>query len=233
MAALNPPVKIMLGSLSNANTDFNIARTALMNTTAKGFMAVIGAQWNTLDATQLNMLNSGLPIWASEHKCGNYPWNPATGCGESSTTCPAYNNTQAPNDHAYGVESWIYIRNAIKTVRVTSYNAWNMVLDRVGLGIDTTRDWKQNALLVADGGMVRQTPTYYVFRHMSQYVQPGATVVGVTGGDAVAFKNPDGSIVAVMYNSAQANPSYVVAMGGKKFQFAMPQNGWATVMYKP
>jgi glucosylceramidase len=68
---------------------------------------------------------------------------------------------------------------------------------------------------------------------MSQYVQPGATVVGVTGGDAVAFKNPDGSIVAVMYNSAQANPSYVVAMGGKKFQFAMPQNGWATVMYKP
>ena len=233
MAAFNPPVKIMLGTLSNNNTDFNIARTALMNTTAKGFMAVVGAQWNTLDATQLNGLNSGLPFWATEHKCGNYPWNPATGCGESSTACPAYNNSQAPNDHPYAVESWIYIRNAIKTVRVTSYNAWNMVLDRIGLGIDTTRDWKQNALIVADGGMVRATPTYYVFRHMSQYVQPGANVVGVTGVDAVAFKNPDGSIVAVMYNSGAANPNYVVAMGGKKFQISMPQNGWATVMYKP
>jgi glucosylceramidase len=233
MAALNPPVKVMLGTLSNNNTDFAIARTALMNATAKGFMAVIGAQWNTLDAQQLNNLNSGLPFWASEHKCGNYPWPGASGCGESNSPCPAYNSTQAPNDHAYGVESWIYIRNAIKTVRVTSYNAWNMVLDRTGLGIDTTRDWRQNALLVADGGMVRATPAYYVFRHMSQYVQPGATVVGVTGGDAVAFKNPDGSIVAVMYNSGTANNAYVVAMGGKRYQFAMPQNGWATVLHKP
>ena len=43
----------------------------------------------------------------------------------------------------------------------------------------------------------------------------------------------DGSIVAVMFNSGAANPNYVVALGGKKFSFAMPQNGWATVKYKP
>ena len=223
MQALN--VKIMLGTLSNAGTDFNIARAALANASAKGFLTVVGAQWNTLDAAQLNGLNSGLPFWASEHKCGNYPWNPAGS--------PAYNNTQAPNDQAYGVESWGYIRDAIKTVRVTSYNAWNMVLDRIGLGIDTTRDWKQNALLVADAGAVNPTPTYYVFRHISQYVAPGATVVGTSGGDAVAFKNPDGSIVAVMFNSGQANNAYVVAIGGRRLQFAMPGNGWATVKFKP
>ena len=77
--------------------------------------------------------------------------------------------------------------------------------------------------MVADGGHGPTTPTYYVFRHLSQYVVPGATVVGTTGGDAVAFKNPDGSLVAVMFNSGAANASYVVAIGGKKFQFAMPQ----------
>jgi glucosylceramidase len=231
MQALN--VKIMLGTLSNDQTDFTVASTALANTTARGFFTVIGAQWNTLNQSRLAGLNANLPVWATEHKCGNYPWNPTTGCGETNSTCPAYNNTQAPNDQAYGVESWIYIRNAIKTVRVTSYNAWNMVLDRLGLGIDTTRDWKQDALLVANGGTVTATPAYYVFRHMSQYVMPGATVVGVTGGDAIAWKNPDGSIVAVMFNSGAANPNYVVALGGKKFQFAMPGNGWATVKYKP
>ena len=231
MQALN--VKVMLGTLSNDQTDFTVASTVLANTTAKGFLTVIGAQWNTLNQSRLAGLNANLPVWATEHKCGNYPWNPTTGCGESNSTCPAYNNTQAPNDHAYGVESWIYIRNAIKTIRVTSYNAWNMVLDRLGLGIDTTRDWKQDALLVANGGTVTATPAYYVFRHMSQYVMPGATVVSTTGGDALGFKNPDGSIVAVMFNSGAANPSYVVALGGKKFQFAMPQNGWATVMVKP
>ncbi len=218
-------VKVMLGTLSNDAKDFGNASAALADATAKGFLTVIGAQWNTLDATKLGMLNSTLPVWATEHKCGNYPWNPSG--------YPAYNSTQAPNDQAYGVESWGYIRDAIKTVKVTSYNAWNMVLDKSGLGIDTTRDWKQDALLVADGGMVTATPAYYVFRHISQYVTPGATVVGTTGGDAVAFKNPDGSLVAVMFNTGAANANYVVAIGGKKLQFAMPANGWATVKVTP
>ena len=62
---------------------------------------------------------------------------------------------------------------------------------------------------------------------------PNASVVTTTGGDAVAFKNPDGSIVVAMYNSGAANSSYVVAIGGKKFAFAMPAAGWATVKYKP
>jgi glucosylceramidase len=218
-------VKVMLGTLSNDKTDFDIAAGPVADATAKGFLAVVGAQWNTLDATKLNQLNSGLPFWATEHKCGNYPWNPSG--------YPAYNSTQAPNDQAYGVESWGYIRDAIKTVKVSAYNAWNMVLDKSGLGIDTTRDWKQDALLVADGGQVNPTPAYYVFRHMSQYVVPGATVVGTSGGDALAWKNPDGSLVAVMFNSGAANASYVVAIGGKKYQFAMPSNGWATVKVKP
>jgi len=218
-------VKVMLGTLSNDKTDFDVAAGAVADAKAKPFLTVVGAQWNTLDAAKLNALGSGLPFWASEHKCGNYPWNPSG--------YPAYNNTQAPNDHAYGVESWGYIRDAIKTVKVTSYNAWNMVLDKSGLGIDTTRDWKQDTLLIADGGAVTPTPAYYVFRHISQYVTPGATVVGTTGGDALAFKNPDGSLVAVMFNSGAANGAYVVAIGGKKLQFAMPANGWATVKVKP
>jgi len=222
MSKLN--VKVMLGSLSNDQTDFTIASAALANTTAKGFLSVIGAQWNTLDANKLTALNANLPIWASEHKCGNYPWNP--------DGYPKYVEP-APNDQAYGVESWGYIRDAILKVKVTAYNAWNMVLDKGGYGIDTTRPWAQDALLVVDGGKVNPTPFYYVFRHLSQYVAPGATVVGTTGGDAVAFKNLDGSLVAVLFNSGAANANYVVAIGSKKFQFAMPSNGWATVKYKP
>jgi len=229
MAGMNPPVKVMLGTMSNAGdsgrNDIDIATAVLANTTARGFLSMAGVQWGVLDRVNSGQTFMGLPIWATEHKCGNYPWNPAN--------YPAYNSTQAPNDLAYAVESWGYIKNAIKQGKVTSYSAWNMVLDRIGLGNDTSRDWRQNALLVADGGNVTPTPTYHVFRHMAQYVAPGATVVGVTGGDAVAFKNPDGSIVAVMYNSGNANPNYVVAIGPAKYSFAMPAAGWATVMYKP
>ena len=45
----------------------------------------------------------------------------------------------------------------------------------------------------------------------------------------VAFKNPDGSIVAVLFNSGPAK-TMIVAAAGKKLQFAMPSNGWATVV---
>jgi len=227
MKAIN--VQVMLGTLSNAGdnsrTDLDIATAVLADSTAKAAVSMAGAQWGVLDKVVGGTTFGGLPIWATEHRCGNYPWNPS---GQ-----PAYNSTQAPNDQAYGVESWGYIRDAITKGKVVSYSAWNMVLDKSGLGIDTTRDWKQDALLVADGGKVNPTPAYYVFRHMSQYVTPGASVVGTTGGDAIGFKNPDGSIVAVLFNSGAANPSYVVAIGGKKVQFAMPANGWATVKVKP
>ena len=136
----------------------------------------------------------------------------------------------APNDHAYAVESWGLIRDWIKA-GVTAYSAWNMVLDTVGVGIDTTRVWPQNALLTVDTAAktLNVTPTYHVFRHLSQFVAPGARVVAARGGDALAFKNADGSVVAVIYNGGAAK-TLTVATAGRKLQFAMPGNGWATVV---
>lgn len=213
-------VKVMLGTLSNSQTDLAIGQAVTGDATAKSFVSMAGVQWGVLDSVNSGTGIGGLPIWATEHKCGNYPWQ------------GGYVSSQAPNDHAYAVESWGYIRDSINRGKVTSYNAWNMVLDRLGKGNDFARDWNQNALLVADGGRVNPTPTYYVFRHMSQYVAPGAKVLG-TSGDAVAFKNPDGSLVAVVYNSGGANANYTVAMGGKTFQLNMPGSGWATVKFTP
>jgi glucosylceramidase len=106
-----------------------------------------------------------------------------------------------------------------------------MVLDVSGVGIDSTRVWPQDALLVVDTAAKRLvvTPAYQVFRHFSRFVAPGAKVVTAKGKDAVAFKNPDGSIVAVIYNSGAAS-NVTLAAGGKKLQFAMPAAGWATVV---
>ncbi len=222
LAAASSPAQIMLGTMSNANSsaDVAVANAVLADATAKSYCKVMGVQWGMSGASQISNLKSkgpGIPIWLSEHQCG----------GQMGADVP-----QAPNDQAYGVSSWGWIRDAIKN-GLTSYNAWNMVLNKGGRGIDNTRAWAQNALLVADSGQIIQTPAYYVFRHLSQFVDVGATRVDATGGDAVAFKNPDGSLVAVMFNSGSANNNYVVSMGGKKLQFAMPGNGWATVKYKP
>ncbi len=217
----NPTAQIMLATMSNAggSADVAVANAVLADATAKAYSKVIGVQWGMSDANQLSNLKSrgpGIPIWVTEHKCGGQP---------------GANVATAPNDLAYGKDSWNQIRSAINN-GVTGYNSWNMVLDKGGKGIDNTRVWAQNALLVADSGQLTKTPAYYVFRHFAQFVVPGAKRIDAMGGDAVAFKNPDGSLVAVMYNSGAANGSYVVAIGGKKLQFSMP-SGWATIRYTP
>lgn len=218
-------VNVMLGALADADKDFTIATAVLADGAAKNFSTVVGAQWGLLGRdARLAELKTALPIWATEHQGGNYPFNPSG--------FPPYQSIP-PNDHLYGVESWGRIRDAIIKAKVTSYNAWNLVLDKYGWSIDTTREWAQNALLVADSGTLTITPAYYVFRHLSQYVAPGAVVLGTTGGDALAFKNPDGSLVAVLFNSGAANAHYVVAIGGKRLEFSMPSDGWATLKLVP
>jgi glucosylceramidase len=209
--------KIMLGTLNGSGSDRDILSSVMADATARGYVGVLGYQWSMRDSVAASQ-PYGIPVWQTEHQCGNYFW------------ATPFDVNKAPNDHAYAVESWGLIRDWIKA-GVTAYSTWNMVLDTVGVSIDTTRVWPQNALLTVDTAAktLNVTPTYHVFRHCSQFVAPGAQVVGTSGGDALAFKNPDGSLVAVMYN-ADAARTITVAIAGKKLRLAMPSNGWATVV---
>jgi glucosylceramidase len=206
--------------MSNPTVDKDILNAVVADAGAKAFIKGFGLQWGLFDSYSQANLDKSLQIWQTEHKCGNYPW-------ESGT-----DQSKAPNDFAYGVESWGLIRDWIKK-GVTAYSAWNMVLDTVGRSLDTVRPWAQNALLVVDTSQKKliPTPAYYVFRHFSQYVDPGAKVMTANGGDTIAFKNPDGTTVAVMYNSGGAKKS-IISIGGKKLSFDMPGSGWATVNWK-
>jgi len=222
--------KIMLGTMSNGDSgstskDLQVVQAVMADASAKTIPKVMGLQWGMLDlyegktgGVSPSTFNTGsMPVWATEHKCGNYPW--ASGYKEP-----------APNDQAYAVESWGYIVDAINKGGVTAYNAWNMVLDAGGKGNDLIRPWAQDALLVVNGTSLVLTPTYHVFRHAAQYVQVGAKVVSGTGDSFLAFKNPDSSVVAVVYNSGGANANYIVQIKGAKYQFSMPATGWATVV---
>ena len=220
--------QIFLGTMSNSDSgkDGTILSTVQADANAMKYVKGFGLQWNMLGSAS-GLTSTKLPIVQTEHKCGNYPW-----C-TSSAPCqglPNFNPNQAPNDYAYGVESWGYITSWL-AAGVNVYSAWNMVLDTVGKNLDSMTPWPQNALLTVDTSAktLTVTPAYYVFRHVSEYVDPGAVVVGTSGGDALAFKNPDGTLVAVVHNAATTSKAMVVAIGGKKLQFTVPANGFATV----
>jgi glucosylceramidase len=222
-ASRNVTADIYVGTMSNNDTDPTIINAVTGDATANKYVKGFGLQWNLLDYVD-GLRSRNLPIVQTEHKCGNYPWNP--------DGLPTFNPNTAANDYAYGVESWGYLKKWIQS-GVNVYSAWNMVLDTAGKNLDSMRPWPQNALLNVNTSSKTLiiTPAYYVFRHVSQYVDPGAKVVGTTGGDALAFKNPDGTIVAVIYNAGGAKNA-IVQIAGKKLQFAMPSNGWATVNWK-
>ncbi|WP_437568323.1 glycoside hydrolase family 30 protein [Sorangium sp. So ce542] len=215
--------QIYLGTMSNneSGKDGAIISAVTGDATAMGYVKGFGLQWNMMSSAS-GLRSRNLPIVQTEHKCGNYPWNPAGS--------PPFDAQKAPNDHAYAEESWGLIRDWIKA-GVTSYSAWNMVLDTAGKNLDSERPWPQNALLTVDTAAktLNVTPVYHVFRHVSEYVDPGATRVATTGGDALAFKNPDGSIVTILYNSGNAAKTTVLDVAGKKLQFSVPAHGWATV----
>lgn len=173
----------------------------------------VGLQWNTMSHVG-QLAGQGYLVMQTEHKCGNYRFQPET-----------YNSTIAPNDHAYGVESWGLIRDWLNA-GVHIYSAWNMVLDTRGENLD---GWLQNAPLVVDrqAQQLILTPTYYVFRHLSQFVDVGAVRLGTQGGDALAFRNPDGDVAVVLYSGSGGSTS--VAVGGTSYQFDVPSQGWATL----
>lgn len=217
--------EIWMGTMSNTQTDGGIGQAVMSDNTSKGYVKAFGMQWG-MDAQLGTFTAYGMPVWQSEHKCGNYPWNPAG--------APAFKADKAPNDHAYAVESWGYIKTWISK-GANGYMAWNMVLDTVGKSLDTNRVWPQNSLLTVDTGAKKliATPAYYVFRHVSQYVDDGAKRLNTQGGDALAFKNPDGSVVAVMFNSGGQAAQTTLSAAGKTVSFSIPANGWATVNLQP
>jgi glucosylceramidase len=217
-ASRNVPAEIWLGALSNSTSTAHV-NAVMGDAGAAQYIHGIGCQWNLSGSVGGWASSYGLPIMQTEHKCGNYPWE-------------TFNPDMPPNDHAYGVESWGLLKEWIQA-GVHIYSAWNMVLDTQGHNLDYERPWPQNALLTVDrnSNTLNVTPAYYVFRHLAQYVEPGAVRLGVSGGDALAFRNPDGSIVTVLYNSGGTSET-TLAVGGTTLQFSVPGDGWATVNWQ-
>jgi glucosylceramidase len=233
MAKNNPTTQVWLGTMSNDNsgTDPAVITAVTGDATAMSYVKGFGLQWG-MKPVIASLTGKGLPIMQTEHQCGNYPF---TVSGENPPAPPT-NTSMAPNSWAYGMESWGLIRDWLKD-GVNSYSAWNMVLDTLGAGNAASRSppWYQNALLIVDrtAKKLTATPAYYVFRHLSQFIIPGATRIGTSTTssnlDVLAFKNADGSHVTVIYNSGSSTQATTLGVGSTKYQFTVPATGFATV----
>jgi glucosylceramidase len=94
-------------------------------------------------------------------------------------------------------------------------------------------------------GTIYYTPVYYVMRHISKYIQPGATILQTTlstmpGGDntttaaqtffATAGHNADGTTAVVIFNSGTAAVPYTVTISGQSVTGSIPAQAIQTLV---
>ncbi len=208
LAKEHPEVEVWLGTI-NCDEFNNYPLTVLSDPLARRYVRGMGLQWaGRYIIQQVHETWPELPLMQTENECGD---------GQ---------NTWAYASHVFALMRQ-YIRNG-----VNAYIYWNMIL---AAGGESTWGWKQNSMITVDpqrGTFTRQ-PEFYVMKHLSHYVQPGATVMGVCGdwsGNALAFENPDGERVLLAHNPLSETRELTFGSEGGGLRIEMPPMSFHTLV---
>ena len=112
---------------------------------------------------------------------------------------------------------------------VNSYMYWNMVLDETG---KSAWEWPQNSLVIIDRNKrtVRYTDEYYLMKHFSHFVEPGSRLIDTNGDkNVLAFRNPDGETVVVIYNPDNNDKKFVMSIDGKQYSLNLKAKSINTI----
>ncbi|MFV0266890.1 MAG: glycoside hydrolase family 30 beta sandwich domain-containing protein, partial [Draconibacterium sp.] len=104
------------------------------------------------------------------------------------------------NDWTGAMYSWDLMKHYLNN-GVSVYEYWNTSLLQGGI---SRWGWSQNSLVVVDSiqNTYQYTLEYYVLKHASHYVLPGAQKLQTEDAfdDILAFKNLDGSVIIIVAN---------------------------------
>lgn len=113
---------------------------------------------------------------------------------------------------------------------------WNMVLDRQG-GPNWFKNWCVAPVIVdPEKDEVYFTPLYYTMAHFSKFIRPGAVKIGCEINNkelkTTALKNPDGSIIVVVFNPTETDFSIELIVDEQKEAISIPTKALQTVKIK-
>lgn len=211
--------EIWLGTLNSPYDDYgdenwqfgqynNFANTVLSDKDAKRYINGVGYQWGGKHALlQTRIAYPEMKLIQTENECGE---------GKNSWEYAEY---------VFNL-MWTYFING-----VSAYTYWNMVLEEEGI---STWGWKQNSLItVTKDDDVKYNPEYYLMRHFSKYIKQGATMKGLKGdfaGNALAFENPDGSVVLELLNPFDELQEVTFSVNGEDYSFNIQPHSFNTLV---
>lgn len=169
----------------------------------------------------------------------SYQWDGKHAVAETHFKYPDKKIMQSENecgDGANDVKAGLYTFSLMKKYfegGANSYIYWNMVLDESGM---STWGWKQNAMITIN--RYARTPIYnfefYVMKHFSHFIMQGAMRIKTAGynGEALAFKNPDGSVVVNLMNDSFIDKFITLRFGRQMVQVKLPNGSVSTVVFQ-
>ena len=173
-------VATFLGTIERANE--KLADTVLQDEINSKLVKGAGFQWAGKGAIAgIHNRYPQLKLYQTEQECGN-----------------------SKNDWKYCQYAWTLLKHYLES-GANAYMYWNTSLKQGGI---STWGWKQNSLVSVD--TVQKTYTwnyeYYLLKHVSHFVNPGAKLLRLGGSfsNALAFINPDNSLVVVVNNDTDA-----------------------------
>lgn len=121
---------------------------------------------------------------------------------------PGYKLMQTETECGDGSNDWKAAEHTFELMKhyfnngANAYMYWNMVLNETG---KSQWGWKQNSMITVDSNtkIVTYNPEFYLMKHFSSFVKPGAFKVETSDENCIAFKNDD-SVVIVYYNPGTA-----------------------------
>ena len=201
------PAQIWLGTITNKDT--NWFKHILDDKETMKYVSGLGLQYNSRFVLSFLRRQTNLPMMETETKCynGKNSWKEA--------------------DDTYG-QMKQYINGGCQ-----AYMYWNMVLDETGL---SSWAWSQNSSITIDtkAKKVIYNPQFYVMKHFSRFVSPGAYLLKNENKDsnALSFINPDGSVVVVVENKKQEKP-FSIVIGNKTVTATLAASSFNTfIIYK-
>lgn len=210
---------IMFGTFQDP--DFSLFPRLLNDPDVNKYVSIVGFQWDGLSSVART--RETFPdklIFQTETECGNFYWK------------SGYDPNRPHNDWAYGVYTWNKVKDYFDE-GANAYMLWNMVLDEEGKSIDSQDPWPQNAAITVDRNTkkVTYTPMFWAFKHFSYYVQPGARYVDTGKAEgAIAFLNPDGSLVIELQNESNEDRTLTIAIDGGALSIELPGMSWSTLV---
>jgi glucosylceramidase len=200
-------VDIFFGTLERGNAD--LLSKVLADPKAGPLIKGVGVQWAGKGAlADIRRRHPDLTIWGSEQECG-----------------------VGTNDWHYARYSWDVIKRYFQS-GASAWHYWNMVMPNGGM---SGWGWPQNSLISVDtkAGSYRFNHEYYLMRHMSAFIRPGAHRVPTESyfgfENQLAFRNPDGSTIILIQNE-MAQPQLVrIGVGGKQLNVTLPADSFNTI----